>query len=424
MILSILRRLYVQMLIGIAAGVLVGWLWPSLGVELAPLGVAFVKAMRMMVPPVIFCTIVEGIVRQGEARGVGRTLLRSIALFLAITAVALLCGLIAVTLFKPGQGLDIPPPSAALEEMQRQLGVRSIAGPGDFLIRMIPETLFSAFTSGDVLPVLLVAGLFGFGLLQIRDHAQPLIRGIVALTRLQFAIFGFLIRAAPVGAFGALAFTVGTYGLEFIGSLSLMIATLATGCLMLAIILLTCVRITTGLRIRTLGSTFQDEIVVVLGTSSTEVVLPRLIAKLETLGCPRSVVGLTVPLGYTLNLAGTAVYLIVATMFLAEVTGHDLSAERIVAYLALMLVTSKAAAGITGSGFSALLLTLSVMPDVPVASAAMLVAVDRLMSEIRAITSGIANVSASLLISRWSGVVVAPHTPGVGEEGEQAVGCG
>jgi DAACS family dicarboxylate/amino acid:cation (Na+ or H+) symporter len=415
---SIFSRLYVQMLIGICAGIALGWVWPAFAVQLAPLGVAFVKAMRMMVPPVLFCTIVEGIVRQGAVSSVGTTLLRSIVVFIAITAAALSCGLLAGLVLKPGQGLEMPAITPALEEMQRQLGTRQIAGPGDFLVRMVPDTLFSAFTAGDVLPVLFVAALFGFGLLRIREQAQPIIRAIEALTKLQFVIFSFLIRAAPLGAFGALAFTVGTYGVEFIGSLGMVIVSLAAACAALVAILLGTVRVTTGLSVRGLGRFFRDEALIVLGTSSTEIVLPRLIAKLELVGCPRSVVGLTIPLGYTLNLAGTAVYLIVATLFLAEVTGNNLTPARIAAYLGVMLITSKAAAGITGSGFSALLLTLSILPDVPVAAAAMLIAIDRLLSEIRAITSGVANVSASLLISRWNGFIPALPIPGICEQSE------
>ena len=398
-----IRHLYVQMLLGIVAGTAIGFLSPALGQDLSALGIAFVKAMRMMVPPVLFCTIVEGIVRHGAARDTGATVLRSLIVFLGITIAALGIGLGVTLLVQPGRGLPLPVNADAAVELQRHLAGRHITGPGDFLVRMVPDTLFSAFTAGDVLPVLFVAGLVGFGLLRIGDAGAPIVRGIEALTRLQFVIFGFLIRAAPVGAFGAIAYTVGTYGIGFIGSLSLLLATLAVACSMLIVVLALAVRVATGLTGRTLLRTFRDEILIVLGTSSTEVVLPRLIEKLERLGCPRSIVGLTIPLGYSLNLAGTAVYLIVATVFLGEALGVGLSPERIIVYLGVMLVTSKAAAGVTGSGFSALLLTLSLLPDVPVGAAAMLIAIDRFLSEIRALTSGTANVVATLLITRWSG---------------------
>ncbi|GAN15302.1 cation:dicarboxylase symporter family transporter [Sphingomonas paucimobilis] len=409
------RHLYVQMLLGIMAGTAIGYLAPAFGRDLGPLGIAFVKAMRMMVPPVLFCTVVEGIVRHGAARDTGTTVLRSLIVFLGITIVALGMGLAVTLVMQPGRGLPLPPYGDAAGELQRQLAGKHVTGPGDFLVRMVPDTLFSAFTAGDVLPVLFVAGLVGFGLLRIGEVGAPIVRGIEALTRLQFAIFGFLIRAAPVGAFGAIAYTVGTYGIGFIGSLGLLLATLATACGGLIVALILAVRIATGLSGGTLLRTFRDEILIVLGTSSTEVVLPRLIEKLEGLGCPRSIVGLTIPLGYSLNLAGTAVYLIVATLFLGEALNVALSPERILVYLSVMLITSKAAAGVTGSGFSALLLTLSLLPDIPVGAAAMLIAIDRFLSEIRALTSGTANVAASLLVTRWSGRRLS-IAPGSGEQ--------
>ena len=400
------------MLLGIVAGTLIGVWFPDVGRALGPLGIAFVKAMRMMVPPVLFCTIVEGIVRHGAARDTGATVLRSLALFLAITLAALALGLGVAVALHPGEGLALAPDAATLDLVAQQLRTRPIAGPGDFLIHIVPETLFSAFTAGDVLPVLFVAALVGFGLLRIGDAGAPIVRGVEALTRLQFAIFGFLIRAAPVGAFGAIAYTVGTYGIGFIGSLGMLIATLALACGLLVTGLLLAVRVATGIGPGGLWRMFRDEILIVLGTSSTEVVLPRLIEKLEAMGCPRSIVGLTVPLGYSLNLAGTAVYLIVATLFLAEAVDVTLSPQRILVYLVVMLVTSKAAAGVTGSGFSALLLTLSLLPDVPVGAAALLIAIDRFLSEIRALTSGTANVAASLLVTRWSGVRPELPPPG------------
>ena len=394
-----------QLLFGILAGTAVGYLAPAWGRELGPIGIAFVKAMRMMVPPVLFCTIVEGIVRHGAARDTGATVLRSVLVFLAITVAALAIGLIVALLLHPGRGLQLPPHAAAASVLEHQLAGRHVAGPGDFLVRMVPETLFSAFTAGDVLPMLFVAALVGFGLLRIGEAGAPIVRAIEALTRLQFVIFGFLIRAAPVGAFGAIAYTIGTYGLAFLGSLGHLAAALALACALLVTLLLTLVRVFTGIGPLLLLRTFRDEALIILGTSSTEVVLPRLVEKLEALGCPRSIVGLTVPLGYSLNLAGTAVYLVVATLFLADALGVMLPPARLAAYLLVMLVTSKAAAGVTGSGFSALLLTLALLPDVPVGTAAMLIAVDRFLSELRALTSASANVSASLLITRWAGAL-------------------
>lgn len=405
-----LKQLYIQMTLAMLVGTLVGYLWPAFGIAMAPLGIAFIKAMRMMVPPILLCTIVDGIVTHGGPRRTGTVIVRSLVVFLAITLTALVLGLTISLLIAPGSNLSLPTLQPD-QEVMRRLGKMPIGGLDAFFLRLIPETFFSAFTAGDVLPVLFVAGLIGFGLLKIGDAGEPIVRAIRSLTRLQFAIFSFLIRAAPIGTFGSLAYTVGTYGISFIGSLGMLMVTLAVACGALIILLLLGVQAATDRSPLNVLRHFRDELLVILGTSSTEVVLPRMISKLEQMGCPSAVVGLTVPLGYTLNLAGTAVYLIVATLFLSDALGSPLPAERIGLYLLVMLATSKTAAGVTGSGFSALLLTLSILPDLPVAAAAMLIGIDRLFSAIRALTSGIANITASLLVSRWSGQITPPAKP-------------
>ncbi|MBN9143360.1 MULTISPECIES: cation:dicarboxylate symporter family transporter [unclassified Novosphingobium] len=398
-----LRHLYVQVVLGALAGIVVGYFWPRLGVQLGPLGIAFVKTMRMMVPPILFCTIVDGIVLHGGAVRTGTTVARALIVFAAITVGALLMGLLVASLLRPGAGLQVPPLVAGGVDLHHQLAGAPINGPGEFLLRMVPETFFSAFTAGDILPVLFIAGLVGFGLIHIGAAGEPIVRGLRVLAQLQFAIVGFLLRVAPIGAFGAIAYTVGAYGIGFISSLGLLVATLALACLGLMAALLLVVHARTGLRPFALLRHFRDEMLIIAGTSSSEVVLPRLMSKLEGMGGDPAVVGLVMPVGYTLNLAGTAVYLIVATLFLSEALNIPLPPERIALYLLVMLVTSKAAAGVIGSGFSALLLTLSLLPDVPVAAAAMLIAVDRILSTLRALTSGVANISATLLVARWNG---------------------
>ncbi|WP_343614478.1 cation:dicarboxylase symporter family transporter [Novosphingobium sp.] len=398
-----LRHLYGQVIVGALAGILVGHFWPHFGVELAPLGIGFIKTMRMMVPPIMFCTIVDGIVLHGGALRTGTTVIRALVVFLAITVTALLAGLISASVLHPGAGLTLPPVLPGVVDAHQQLAGVPIHGAGDFLLRMVPDTFFSAFTAGDILPVLFIAGLVGFGLLHLGEAGAPITQGIRALAKLQFAIVGFLLRIAPLGAFGAVAYTVGAYGIGFISSLGMLVATFALACVGLSVALLVVVRARTGLSPLGLLRHFRDEFLIVAGTSSSEVVLPRLMTKLEGLGAEPAVVGLVVPLGYTLNLAGTGVYLIVATLFLAEALHIPLPPERIALYLAVMLVTSKASAGVIGSGFSALLLTLSLLPDVPVGAAAMLIAVDRLLSTMRALTSGIANISATLLVACWNG---------------------
>jgi len=406
----VVRQLYVQMILGVAVGTVVGHVWPSVGISLSPLGIAFIKTMRMMVPPILFCTIVDGIVLHGGALRTGSTIVRALIIFFAITVLALVTGLTIASLMQPGAGLDLQS-VAASGDMHRQLAGAPINGPGEFLLRMIPETFFSAFTAGDVLPVLFIAGLVGFGLVRIGPVGEPIVKALRALTQLQFAIFGFLVRLAPIGAFGAIAYTVGAYGIGFIGSLGMLVATLALASLALAAMLLLTVRIAIGLSPRKLIGYFRDELLIVVGTSSSEVVLPGVITKLEALGISPAIVGLTVPLGYTLNLAGTAVYLVVATLFLSEALGIPLPPERLALYLFVMLATSKTAAGVTGSGFSALLLTLSMLSDIPVGAAAMLIAVDRILSAIRATTSGLANISATLLVARWDGAAITPVMP-------------
>jgi Na+/H+-dicarboxylate symporter len=230
------------MILGIVLGTIIGFVWPRFGIQLAPLGIAFVKAMRMMVPPIVFCTIVDGIVRHGGARSTGSTILRSLTVFLATTALALLIGLGSALLLRPGDGLAVPDFSLAAAGLEHRIEGKGITGPGDFLVHLIPETFFSAFTAGDVLPVLFIAGLVGFGLVRIGAAGEPIVRAIHALTTLQFAIFGFLIRAAPVGAMGAIAFTIGTYGIGFFASLGMLITTLAVACGTLALTLLLVVR--------------------------------------------------------------------------------------------------------------------------------------------------------------------------------------
>jgi len=396
-------QLYVQMIVGIVSGTVIGHYWPTIGTALAPLGVAFVKAMRMMVPPILFCTIVDGIVAHGGARRTGSTIARALVVFVAITIAALFAGVAVTALLHPGAGLAMssaPPPI----DVARLLGTRAIDGPGDFLLRLVPDTFFSAFTAGDVLPVLFIAGLVGFGLLKIGTAGEPIVRAVRGLMQLQFVIFGFLIRAAPIGALGAVAFTVGTYGIGFIGSLGMFAATLILASSLLLGALALIVRLWTRLPMLALVRHFREELLIILGTSSSEVVLPRIIRKLEALGTPQRLVGLVVPLGYTLNLAGTAVYLMVSVLFLSEAMGITLPLNRLLVYFAVMLATSKTAAGVTGSGFSALLLTLSLLPDIPVGAAAMLIAVDRFLSIARAMTSVGANIAATLIVARWSGV--------------------
>jgi len=407
---TLAQQLYAQMVVAIIAGLVIGHFWPQIGVALAPIGIGFVKAMRMMVPPILFCTIVDGIVSHGGARRTGSLIVRSLLLFLAVTVVAIFIGLFWTLVLRPGAGLQVARVTTD-RSLVGQLAVPATDGPGGFLLRIIPDTFFSAFTAGEVLQVLFIACLVGFGLLRIGQAGDAIARAVRSLARLQFAIIAFVIRAAPLGALGSVAFTVGAYGIAFIGSLGMLVMTVFLACLSLVIALLGAVWLIAEISPSRLLTAFREELLIILGTASTEVVLPRMIQKLERLGCPPRIVGLVIPLGYSLNLAGTAVYLVIATLFLSEALHISLPPDRVALYLLTILVTSKTAAGVAGSGFSALLLTLSLLPDIPAGAAATLIAADRFVSVLRALTSGIANISAAVLLSRWEGALSEPEHP-------------
>ena len=397
------HTLYFQVLVGLAFGIGLGWLWPDIGAAMKPFGDGFVKLVKMMIAPIVFCTIVSGITSLSDTREIGRTLVKSMALFYALTFLALAFGLLGVTAIGPGNGLHI-----ALESLDKSVaaGFTRQAVPlgfAGFILHLIPSSFFGAFAEGEVLPVLLLAVLIGFGLTRVGDAGASFKRGIDSFAHALFAAFGFIMRLAPFGAFGAMAFTVGHYGIGSIGSLGLLILTFYVTCAAFVVIVLGALARMHGLGIFKLMRYFREELLIVLGTSSTEPVLPRVLQKLERLGCKRGIVGLVLPTGYSFNLDGTAIYLTLASMFIAQACDIHLSFGRILALLGVMLLTSKGAAGVSGSGFVALVATLTVMPDLPVAGVALLVGIDRFMSEARALTSIISNCLASIVVSIWEG---------------------
>jgi aerobic C4-dicarboxylate transport protein len=400
-----LKLLYVQVLIGVILGIAVGYLFPGFGANLKVLGDLFVRVVKMMIAPIVFCTIVTGITSLTDSRKIGRTLGKSLGLFYVLTILSLLIGLASVLIIKPGQGLHIDPthldPSVAADAAKNG----SPDSFSEFILHIIPETFFGAFTDGHVLPVLLLAVLCGFGLSKIGRAGQSVLNGINSFSHLLFAVFGYLMRLAPLGAFGAMAFTVGKYGIKSIGSLGLLIATFYLACGIFVVVVLGVLARTHGFSLWRLLRYFREELLVVLGTSSSEPVLPRLLMKLERLGCKRGVVGLVLPTGYSFNLDGTAIYLTLASLFIAQACDITLSFGQIIAMLGLMLLTSKGAAGVTGSGFVALVATLAVFPTLPVAGVALIVGIDRFMSEARALTSTMSNVVASVVVSKWENAV-------------------
>lgn len=382
-------------------GITVGHYWPDLGAALKPLGDGFVKLVKMMIAPVVFCTIVTGITSLSDSKEIGKTLLKSMGLFYALTIIALLTGLATVFLMQPGAGMHIDPKQLDASVAARFANELHIHGFADFALHIIPNAFVGAFAQGEVLPVLLLAVLCGFGLTRIGPAARPVIDTIDGFSHMLFAVFGIIMRVAPIGAFGAMAFTVGRYGIKSIGALGLLIGTFYVACLFFVVVVLGLLCRLHGFRLWQLLRYIKEELLVVLGTSSSEPVLPRLLLKLERLGCKKGVVGLVLPTGYSFNLDGTAIYLTLASMFIAQACDIHLTWHQIAAMLAIMLLTSKGAAGVTGSGFVALVATLTVMPDLPVAGVAIIVGIDRFMSEARALTSTISNAVACIVVSMW-----------------------
>jgi Na+/H+-dicarboxylate symporter len=382
---------------------MIGHLWPGAGIQLKPVGDGFVKLVKMMIAPIVFCTIAGGVTSLSNRAQTGKTLLRAMGLFYALTALALLTGLAAVWLLHPGVGLNID--AASLDPSVAAQYTRAVGSPGvaEFLLRLIPGTFFGALTEGEVLPVLLVAVLVGFALVRVGKRGEPVMKGIEALSSVLFTIFGFLVRLAPLGAFGAVAFTIGRYGVGSIASLGSLIATFYVACVFFVVVVLGLLARLHGFSLWKLLRYTREEFLIVLGTSSTEPVLSRLLCKLEKLGCNKGVVGCVLPAGYSFNLDGTAIYLSLATVFLAQAMNIHLPPSRILVMLLVMLLTSKGAAGVSGSGFVALIATLTVMPDIPVAGVAIIIGIERFMSEARALTSCASNAVAVIVVSMWAG---------------------
>ncbi len=398
---SILGHLYVQVLIGVGLGILVGALWPDLGASLKPLGDGFVKLVKFMIAPIVFCTIVSGITSLTDTKKVGPTLLRSLGLFYALTAVALALGLAAVMLFQPGAGMHINPAHLDPSVASKYTSQMPSSNPVDFILSIIPSSFVGAFADGDVLPVLVIALLCGFAFSKLGAPGRLALDIVNSFNKVLFVVFGFLMKAAPIGAFGAIAFTVGKYGAHSIGNLGMLILAFYAACIVFVVVGLGLVARIAGFSLWRTLRYFKDEFLIVLATSSSEPVLPRLLSKLERIGCERGVVGLVVPTGYSFNLTGTSIYLTLASLFIAQACDIHLSWDQILLMLGMMLLTSKGAAGVTGSGFVALVATLTVMPTLPVAGVALIVGIDRFMSEARALTSTVCNIVSCIAVAKW-----------------------
>ncbi len=397
------ERLYFQVLVGITLGVIVGFFEPHWGESLKPLGDGFIKLIKMMIAPIIFVTLVHGIAKMKTMKEVGRVGLKALIYFELVTTVALILGLAIGNLWKPGVGINADPAQIDTSTIDSYTQSAKNLGFVDFILNIIPTTFFDAFMKGEIIQVLFIALLFGFALSSMGARAKPFTEAFEGLSEILFGIIHFIMKLAPIGAFGAMAFTVGKFGVGALLSLGQLMLSVYLACILFVFLILGAIASAFGFSIWKILKYIRDEILIVLGTSSSESVLPRMIKKMEDAGCAESVVGLVIPAGYSFNLDGTCIYLTAAVLFIAQATNTPLDLGGQIAILALLLLTSKGAAAVTGGGFITLAATLASTHRLPVAGIALLIGVDRFMSEARAITNLIGNAVATLVISQWEG---------------------
>ena len=396
------HTLYFRVIAGIAAGIALGSFYPSTGEMMKPLGDGFIKLIRMMIAPVIFLTVVTGIARIGDMRKLGRVGLKALLYFEVVTTVALFVGFAVVKVVQPGAGINATAATLDANAVQQYATSGKQLHAVDFVLHMIPDTLVGAFANGEILQVLLIAILFGVALAAYRLR-QPVVEAADSLTHLTFEVIALIMKVAPIGAFGAMAFTIGKYGLKTLFPLGkLLLCVYLTSALFVFLVLGLIARLH-GFSLWKFLKYIKEELLLVLGTSSSEVALPRMIVKLERLGCSQSVVGLVVPAGYSFNLDGTAIYLTIAALFVAQATNTHLSGREEFTLLLVLMLTSKGAAAVTGGGFITLAATLSSLGTVPVAGITLLLGVDRFMSEMRALTNLVGNGVATIVVAIWEG---------------------
>ncbi|RXZ43589.1 dicarboxylate/amino acid:cation symporter [Crenobacter cavernae] len=395
------RSLYFQVIVAILFGVAVGHFWPDTGASLKPLGDGFIKLVKMMIAPIIFCTVVVGIAGMEDMKKVGRVGGKALLYFEAVTTLALIIGLIVVNVLKPGAGMNVDPATldaGAIAKYTAKAGEQSVV---DFVLHVIPNSVVGAFAEGEILQVLLFSVLFGFALAKIGTPAKPLVNLFEKVSQGLFVVIGMIMRLAPIGAFGAMAFTIGKYGVASLTSLAALMGSFYLTCLLFVFLVLGTITKIAGFSVWSLIKYIKEELLIVLGTSSSESALPRLMTKMERLGCQKSVVGLVVPTGYSFNLDGTSIYLTMAAIFIAQACGIDLSLTQELTIIGVLLLTSKGAAGVTGSGFITLAATLATVPDIPVAGLALILGIDRFMSEARALTNLVGNAVATVVVAKW-----------------------
>jgi aerobic C4-dicarboxylate transport protein len=395
------RQLYVQVLVAIAAGILLGHFYPDLGASLKPLGDAFIRLVKMIIAPVIFLTVATGIAGMSDLKKVGRVAGKAMLYFLTFSTLALAVGMVVANVMQPGAGMHINPATLdanAVATYASKAHETSITG---FLMNIIPTTIVGAFADGDILQVLFFSVLFGLSLAMVGDRGKPVTDFLHAVMAPIFKLVAILMKAAPIGAFGAMAFTIGKYGIGSVANLAFLIGTFYLTSLLFVFVVLGAVARYNGFSIVALIRYIKEELLLVLGTSSSEAALPGLMQKMERAGCKRSVVGLVIPTGYSFNLDGTNIYMTLAALFIAQATDIQLSIGDQILLLLVAMLSSKGAAGITGAGFITLAATLSVVPAVPVAGMALILGIDRFMSECRALTNFVGNAVATIVVARW-----------------------
>ena len=403
--LPLYRSLYFQVIVAVVIGILLGHFWPSLGEMMKPLGDAFIKLIKMLIAPIIFCTVVVGIAGMEDMKKVGKTGGLALLYFEIVSSIALVVGLVLVNVLKPGAGMNVDPASLDTKALAAYTGPGKMEGTVDFLLHIIPNTVVDAFAKGEILQVLLVAVLTGFALHRFGGRGTLVFDVIEKSSHVLFVIIGYIMKLAPIGAFGAMSFTIGKYGISSLFQLGKLMGTFYLTCLLFIFVVLGAIAKLHGFSIWKFIKYIKEELLIVLGTSSSESVLPRMMEKMENLGADKTCVGLVIPTGYSFNLDGTSIYLTMAAVFIAQATNTPMTLTQELTLLAVLLLTSKGAAGVTGSGFIVLAATLSAVGHVPVAGLALILGIDRFMSEARALTNLVGNGVATIVVAKWTGAL-------------------
>ncbi len=397
------KSLYAQVIAAIVIGILLGHFYPASGEAMKPLGDGFIKLIKMIIAPIIFCTVVVGIAGMEDMKKVGKTGGLALLYFEVVSSIALVVGLVIINIVRPGAGMNVDASALDTKSIAAYTGPGKMQGTVDFLLNVIPNTVVDAFARGEILQVLLFSVMFGFALHKFGGRGTLVFDLIEKGSHVLFSIVGIIMKVAPIGAFGAMAFTIGKYGVGSLLSLGKLMGTFYATCLFFIFVVLGLIARVHGFSIWKFIKYIKEELLIVLGTSSSESVLPRMMAKMENLGARKSVVGLVIPTGYSFNLDGTSIYLTMAAVFIAQATNTPMTITQQLTLLGVLLLTSKGAAGVTGSGFIVLAATLSAVGGIPVAGLALILGIDRFMSEARALTNLIGNGVATIVVAKWTG---------------------